>query len=252
MQKYELVISEYDSLNDCDVDKVVKLNGIENMNELTTIDNYISKYSKTEIDNQLIKENNLKFAPLKLRIKYLVGEETRYFNPIYNNDAIYSCSLITHKIKHSSKSRIDMFSSKFEEEKDKLCTLLKTKNINEIGSIFPYDSEFKKMLLYYMNTDFENNNDLLYMQKIIEEFKNYTTFRSWIAGNLNKNKGSKILFLKEVKKQIIKENPKYDNYDNSNITESERLQNLNDQFTETDNEEFLTDEEMNNAGYGIR
>ena len=46
MQKYELVISEYDSLNDCDVDKVVKLNGIENMNELTVIDNYISKYSK--------------------------------------------------------------------------------------------------------------------------------------------------------------------------------------------------------------
>lgn len=248
MSKYDLVVREYNTYSGEYTDKVVKLSGIEDMNDLSKIDNFLTNHTEKEIIEKIFEENNVRSSNLKIR--YYVDEQARYFNPVYDNDVLYYCSLFPTTINHSNKKRIND-NQKFNEEKKKLVTLINAEKedaIREINNIFPYDSQFKNMLVNYVNDKKGKENEIDYQAQIVMEFENYTTFRSWIVGNNNKNRVIK-------KNNVTMNTPVYQPINNDDYeskydkTETEKLQNLNAMFTEEDNEEFLDEEEMKKAGY---
>ena len=46
MSKYDLVVREYDTYSGEYTDKVVKLSGIEDMNDLSKIDNFLTNHTE--------------------------------------------------------------------------------------------------------------------------------------------------------------------------------------------------------------
>ena len=275
MQKYFLVASYYNlHTRKYEEETIVNIPQVD-LTTLQSIDHYTSRKTHTELLNEISSQlKNPRINHIAIKFYKTKNSDPEYYKVIEDNPSFSNCALdltsqpITYRIfnKVISSPSIKSTNQLLIKEKEKLKTILETKDANEFKKIYPRENMFSTLVLGYINSDYDEYDEQQRILKSIEqEFSRYKTFRGWIVSQENlKTKSPTIIPRINPRPQVqpptrnqkiktIQENEEeYEkNFQDENNTSYQAYQTrkFNTHYLDEDKEEFLDIDEyekMNN------